>query len=87
MLVSTSLRSKLISNQRTFLQPLQKYVRPRIHVYPKLKGNHIVQVLPWTVTDILECDSGGPAGAVYAFLIVWAGLIATFISISEMVSM
>lgn len=41
----------------------------------------------WTVTDMLECDSGGPAGAVYGFLIVWAGLIATFITISEMVSM
>lgn len=46
-----------------------------------------LQVLLRTVTDILECDSGGPAGAVYGFLIVWTGLIATFISISEMVSM
>lgn len=51
------------------------------------KENYMVHVFLWTVTDILESDSGGPAGAVYGFLIVWAGLIATFITISEMVSM
>lgn len=51
------------------------------------KEDYMVHVVLWTVTDILECDSGGPAGAVYGFLIVWAGLMATFITISEMVSM
>lgn len=51
------------------------------------KEDYMVHVVLWTVTDILERDSGGSAGAVYGFLIVWAGLIATFITISEMVSM
>ncbi|KAF3398973.1 Choline transport protein [Talaromyces pinophilus] len=38
-------------------------------------------------TFLQPLQNGGPAGAVYGFLIVWASLIATFITISEMVSM
>uniref|UniRef100_A0A093Y413 Choline transport protein n=1 Tax=Talaromyces marneffei PM1 TaxID=1077442 RepID=A0A093Y413_TALMA len=38
-------------------------------------------------TFLQPLQNGGPAGAVYGFLIVWVGLIATFITVSEMVSM
>lgn len=31
--------------------------------------------------------SGGPAGLVYGFLFVWAGTLATFISLAELASM
>lgn len=60
---------------------------PKSTFIPYSKEDCMIQVLPWAVTDMLGYASGGPAGAVYGFLIVWAGLIATFISISEMVSM
>jgi amino acid permease len=31
--------------------------------------------------------SGGPAGAVYGFIFVWAGVAATFVVLSELASM
>lgn len=36
---------------------------------------------------MLRLRSGGPAGAVYGFLCVWAGLAATFAILSELASM
>jgi hypothetical protein len=32
-------------------------------------------------------DSGGPAGAVYGFLFVWAGTASIFVVLSELASM
>ncbi|PYI36275.1 GABA transporter [Aspergillus indologenus CBS 114.80] len=32
-------------------------------------------------------DSGGPAGTVYSFLVVWLGTFSTFLTLSELVSM
>ncbi|KAE8347482.1 hypothetical protein BDV24DRAFT_122222 [Aspergillus arachidicola] len=32
-------------------------------------------------------QNGGPAGSVYGYLFVWAGIAATFVVISELVSM
>ena len=32
-------------------------------------------------------ENGGPSGVVYTFLIVWAGTLATFISLAELSSM
>lgn len=32
-------------------------------------------------------SSGGPAGAVYGFIFVWAGVAATFVVLSELASM
>jgi hypothetical protein len=34
-----------------------------------------------------DCSSGGPAGAVYGFIFVWAGVAATFVVLSELASM
>ena len=34
-----------------------------------------------------EAISGGPAGLLYGFLIVWAGTAAVFTSLSELASM
>lgn len=34
-----------------------------------------------------ERDSGGSAGLIYGYLAIWAGTLATFISIAELASM
>ena len=31
--------------------------------------------------------SGGPAGVIYSFIVVWAGNLATFASLAELASM
>jgi len=41
--------------------------------------------MPWSPSDYVP--SGGPAGLVYGFLVVWAGTLATFISLAELASM
>lgn len=40
---------------------------------------------PAVLTDVTH--SGGPAGAVYGFLFVWAGVAATFVVLAELASM
>ena len=32
-------------------------------------------------------ESGGPAGAIYGFLMVWIGMLCTYLCLSEMASM
>ncbi|OJJ40723.1 hypothetical protein ASPWEDRAFT_99221 [Aspergillus wentii DTO 134E9] len=38
-------------------------------------------------TFTMPFENGGPAGTIYSFIIVWAGICATFITMSELVSM
>lgn len=40
-----------------------------------------------TTVLTVRLASGGPAGAVYGFLFVWAGVAATFVVLSELASM
>ncbi|RDL32064.1 uncharacterized protein BP5553_09466 [Venustampulla echinocandica] len=39
------------------------------------------------VTFGIGLTNGGPAGLIYGFLVVWAGTLATFTSLAELVSM
>ena len=32
-------------------------------------------------------ESGGPAGAIYGFLVVWFGMLCTYLCLSELASM
>lgn len=46
---------------------------------------------PVSCFDVADTDfetfSGGPAGLVYSFIIVWIGNLATFATLAELVSM
>ena len=41
----------------------------------------------WLSENILTLLSGGPAGVIWGFLIVWAGTLSTFTVIAELASM
>ncbi|CAG8331278.1 unnamed protein product [Penicillium salamii] len=58
---------------------------------PVLKRNFgLMSILGFSCTILITWEGivvGGPAGAVYGFLFVWAGVAATFVVLSELASM
>lgn len=63
-----------LTRRSTFLQGLQKYLPIP---YPRPR-KHVIQ---------LTISSGGPSGIIYGFILVWAGTLSVFATLSELVSM